>query len=98
MDQMSTHHLACMEFLFKIFQQKIWKIIIRVNSGISRLILNFPKLSLNMIFMTFSGTDIFELDLKFSIIIFKVNFGKFEIHREIPEFNLIIITKIVVLK
>ena len=51
-----------------------------------------------MTFMSFPAISNFELDWKIPIIIFRVNFGKFEIDREIPEFNLIMIFRIFVLK
>ena len=50
-----------------------------------------------MISKTFA-IRIFELDQKITIIIFRVDFGKFEIDREFPEFCLIMIFKIFVQK
>ena len=51
-----------------------------------------------MIIVTFSAITQFELDLKIPVIIFRVDFEKFEIDREISEFSLMMIFQILVLK
>ena len=51
-----------------------------------------------MIIVTFSAITQFELDLKIPVIIFRVDFEKFEIDREISEFSLMMIFQIFVLK
>ena len=51
-----------------------------------------------MTFVSFSAVSNFEVDWKILIIIYRVNIGKFENDREIPEFNLIMIFRSFVLK
>ena len=51
-----------------------------------------------MIIVTFSAITQFELDLKIPVIIFRVDFEKFEIDSEISEFSLMMIFQILVLK
>ena len=66
--------------------------------GVLFLILNIQKFILIMIFMIFSAITNLELDWKIQKIIFRVNFRIFEIRGEIPEFSLIMIFGILLLK